>query len=55
MVVSPEVSHSWRDLSEAVLRHAEASVLEVRRGLMDCGVTYLRGSVEMVAPHVVEV
>ncbi|CAL8323923.1 unnamed protein product [Lota lota] len=49
------VSHSWRELTEALLGHAESCVLEVRRDLTDCGAAYLRARWEMVAPHVVEV
>lgn len=49
------VSHGWAELVRAVQPQLTTRSLELKKELKTCGVSYLSGRGEIVAPHTVEV
>lgn len=49
------VSHDWAELVKAVQPLQTTRSLDLKRELKTCGVSYLSGRGEIVAPHTVEV
>lgn len=49
------MSHGWAELVKAVQLQLTTRSLDLKRELTTCGVSYLSGRGEIVAPHMVEV